>query len=161
MDLPGRGQFETHTVTLEENTMSTARKPVPIDRNLIAQGFAANAKGKMQQTQIDSNVESLLSDAASYPATGSFTPTLRLTITGGETFTATAVAFGTGQFSGDVLTDNLDALYASTVSFLLQATPVYISLQFFDSNQNLLGYFAGGTVSVVSGIGGGSGSWAS
>jgi Rhodococcus equi virulence-associated protein len=159
--MKGRGHCETDAVTLEENTMSTARKPVPIDRTLIAQGFAANAKGKMQQTQIDSIVESLLSDAASYPATGSFNPTLRLTITGGETFTASAVPFGTGQFSGDVLTDNLDALYANTVSFLLQATPVYISLQFFDGNQNLLGHFLGGAVSVAVGVGGGSGSWAS
>jgi hypothetical protein len=142
--------------------MSTARKPVPIDRKQIAQGFAANAKGKMQQNQIDSVVESLLSDAASYPATGSFTPTLRLTITGGKTFTATgrSAPFGTGQFSGDVFTDNLDALYTNTVSFLLQTTPVYISLQFFDSNQNLQGYFLGGGVNTATGVGGGSGSWA-
>jgi Rhodococcus equi virulence-associated protein len=46
----------------------------------------------------------------------------------------------------------------ATVPF--QALPGYTSLLFFDSSSNLLGHFQGGAISTVSGIGGGSGSWA-
>ena len=60
---------------------------------------------------------------------------------------------------GDVYTNDLERLYSDTVSFEFQATPVYTSLLFFDKHSNLLGHFQAGSVSIVTGIGGGSGSW--
>ncbi|MFC0184085.1 VapA/VapB family virulence-associated protein [Pseudarcicella hirudinis] len=56
-------------------------------------------------------------------------------------------------------TNNLDLLYADTVSFLFVATPVYIALYFYDSSSQLLGYFTGAAISLTSGSGGGEGSW--
>lgn len=67
---------------------------------------------------------------------------------------------GGGVYFGDIYLNNtVDNLFANTVSFAFTATPVYLAVMFFDSSSNLLGHFQSGGVSVVSGTGGGSGSW--
>lgn len=69
---------------------------------------------------------------------------------------------GGGALFGDVYLNNgnsLDSLYANTKSFALTATPVYTAFYFYDGNGNLLGNFQAGSVSTVTGTGGGSGSW--
>ncbi len=50
-------------------------------------------------------------------------------------------------------------LFTDTVSFEFNSTPAYFSTLFFDSNSTLLGHFQAGQVGIVTGIGGGSGSW--
>ena len=50
-------------------------------------------------------------------------------------------------------------LYANTVCFEFQGTPVFFSILFFDSSSNLLGHFEAGAVSTVIGAGGGKGHW--
>jgi hypothetical protein len=151
--------------------MSTTGTPGPkkssVNKELIAQEFATRAKGKLAQPQIDSIVKSISATTASYPATGSvasfiFYLKFQVTIKGGETFNGNAGGLSTpggGALFGDVYTDNLTNLYANTVSFEFQGTPVYLSILFFDSSSNLLGHFQAGAVSTVSGIGGGSGHW--
>lgn len=147
--------------------MSANPRPAPIDKHAIAQEFSARAKGKLEKSQIDSITKSLLADTASYPATGSvasmiFYLKFQVQIKGGETFNGNAGGISTpggGALFGDVYTDNLPALYANTVSFEFQGTPVYLSILFFDGHSNLLGHFQAGAVSTVSGVGGGSGHW--
>jgi hypothetical protein len=148
--------------------MSTVPKPIPIDRKLIAQGFAAQAKGKLPQQQVETITRAMMAEVASYPAHGSIIGAIfyfRFTVTvdGGKTFTGNAGGLGSlggGALFGDVYTDNLANLYANTVSFSFEGTPVYMSLQFFDGNSNLLGHFQCGAVSTAIGVGGGSGGWA-
>ena len=147
--------------------MSTAAKPISIDRKVIAQDFAAYAKGKLPQPQIDSITKSLMAETNSYPATGSvasliFYLKFQVQVKGGETFNGNAGGIaspGGGALFGDIYTDNLANLYANTVSFSFQGTPVYLSIQFFDSHSNLLGHLQAGAVSIVTGVGGGSGRW--
>jgi len=149
--------------------MSAARPltpaPTPIDKKIIAQEFAARAKGKLEPEKIDSITRSLVAQTTAYPATGSvasmiFYLKFQVNVTGGESFNGNAGGISTpggGALFGDVYTDNLPNLYANTVSFEFQGTNVYLSILFFDGNSNLLGHFQAGAVSTVTGIGGGSG----
>src|SRR5258707_6572730 len=149
--------------------MSAARPlaPIPIDKKLIAQEFAARAKGKLEPEKIDSITRSLVGQTTAYPATGSFVSMIfylkfQVNVPGGESFNGNAGGISTpggGALFGDVYTDNLPNLYANTVSFEFQGTNVYLSILFFDGNSNLLGNFQAGAVSTVTGIGGGSGHW--
>ncbi len=151
--------------------MSTAATTAPnasvIDRGLIAQNFAAYVQGKLTQPQIDSIVKSLSANTTAYPATGSiasfvFFLKFQVTIRGGEAFNGNAGGAsspGGAALFGNVYTDNLANLYANTVSFEFQGTPVFFSILFFDSSSNLLGHFEAGAVSTVIGVGGGKGHW--
>jgi len=148
--------------------MSSAQQAPSVNKKAIAQDFAARAKGKLAQSQIDAVTASLTAaTTTAYPANGSvasmiFYLKFQVQVKGGETFNGDAGGLSTpggGALFGDVYTDNLPALYANTVSFEFQGTPVYLSILFFDSNSNLLGHFQAGAVSTVTGIGGGSGRW--
>lgn len=138
-----------------------------LDPGLIAADFATHLKGKLPQAQIDSITSSLRATTNRYPATGSiasliFYLQIQVSIKGGETFNGKAGGVSTpggGALFGDVYTDDLSKLYANTVSFEFQSTPVYFSVLFFDSSSNLLGHFQAGAVSIVAGIGGGKGHW--
>ncbi|MEQ8910136.1 MAG: VapA/VapB family virulence-associated protein [Vicingaceae bacterium] len=66
---------------------------------------------------------------------------------------------GAGATFGHVYTKDLDRLRRDTGSFTYTSTPVYFAVYFFDRDQNLLGSFQAGAVSIVTGTGGGSGSW--
>jgi hypothetical protein len=139
----------------------------PVDKKHIAQEFATRAKGKLEAAKVDAITKTMLATTTSYPANGAvasmiFYLKFGVTIKGGESFNGNAGGLSTpggGALFGDVYTDDLAALYANTVSFEFQATPVYLSILFFDGNSNLLGHFQSGAVSIVTGIGGGSGHW--
>lgn len=146
---------------------ATTSASTPVDTKLIAADFATHLQGKLPQSQIDSITSSLRAATNKYPATGSivslvFYLQIQVSIKGGETFNGKAGGVSTpggGALFGDVYTDDLSKLYANTVSFEFQSTPVYFSVLFFDGNSNLLGHFQAGAVSIVSGIGGGKGGW--
>tara|TARA_R110002020_G_scaffold187119_6_gene385263 strand:+ start:2067 stop:2504 length:438 start_codon:yes stop_codon:yes gene_type:complete len=141
--------------------------PQVIDRKLIAHDFRVAMDNKLEPEQIDGVAEALMSSTKSYPATGSvasliFYLKFQVNITDGKSFNGHAGGAsspGGGALFGDVYTDDLDRLYRDTVSFEFQATPVYLSVLFFDSHSKLLGHFQSGAVSIVTGIGGGKGSW--
>lgn len=82
---------------------------------------------------------------------------------GGKTFTGDLFGLSTpggGALFGDVYTDDVDRLYNNTHRFLCETTPFYLSIQFFDKENTLLGHFQSGGVSTVVGLGGGgTGSW--
>ncbi len=84
--------------------MSAARPltptPIPIDKKLIAQEFAARAKGKLEPEKVDSITRSLVAQTTAYPATGSvasmiFYLKFQVNITGGESFNGNAGGLST------------------------------------------------------------------
>lgn len=139
----------------------------PVDTNIVAHDFLVAMHGKLEQEKIDAAVTSLKATTAKYAATGSvasliFYLKFQVSIKGGKTFDGNAGGAsspGGGALFGDVYTDDLDRLYRDTVSFEFNATPVYLSILFFDGNSNLLGHFQSGAISTVLGIGGGKGEW--
>lgn len=124
-------------------------------------------QGVLEPSVLDSAVQTLVATTNSYPAKGSvasfaFYLQFQVTVTGGKTFDGKAGGLSTpggGALFGDVYTDDINRLYANTVSFQFNATPVYTNLNFFDSHSNFLGSFQSGSVSTVLGTGGGTGSW--
>ncbi|HEY0737665.1 MAG TPA: VapA/VapB family virulence-associated protein [Herpetosiphonaceae bacterium] len=139
----------------------------PVDTNIVAHDFLVAMHGKLEQEKIDAAVTALKATTAKYPATGSvasliFYLKFQVNITGGKTFDGNAGGAsspGGGALFGDVYTDDINRLYRDTVSFEFNATPVYLSILFFDGNSNLLGHFQSGALSTVLGIGGGKGEW--
>ena len=144
---------------------------ITVDKNLIAHDFATAYHGKMSQNQIDSAVASILSAQSKYPISngsiigGIFYVRLTCDITvngknhafignGGGLFTP-----GGGAVLGDVYTDDATRLVTSTVSFQINATPAYVNVNFFDGSSHLLGNLQAGAVSIVTGTGGGTGTW--
>lgn len=104
------------------------------------------------------------------PANGSLASLLlyvkaQCNINGGKSFNGSAwgISFpGGGALFGDVyLADGVSVndLYAKTGSFKFTATPVYTAFYFYDASDNLLGHFQAGSVSTVTGVGGGAGGW--
>jgi hypothetical protein len=73
---------------------------------------------------------------------------------GGGLFTA-----GGGGSWGHLYTNDIDRLYRDTISFQVNATNVYINVNFFDANSNLLGNYHGGGIGTVVGVGGGTVRW--
>ncbi|HET7462403.1 MAG TPA: VapA/VapB family virulence-associated protein [Longimicrobium sp.] len=144
-----------------------SEQTVSVGRDVIAQDFAAAVEGKLEPAKIAAAVARIRDETRSYPAHGSvigaiFYQRFQVTIDGGKTFTGDAGGLsgaGGGALIGDVYTDDLNRLYANTVSFQFTGTTFYFSLVFFDGSSNQLGTFQSGAVSSVGGIGGGSGSW--
>lgn len=66
---------------------------------------------------------------------------------------------GSYSAAGNVYPDDLDKLFSETASVMFVFAVVYSSLIWFDSSHNLLGPFQGGGFSLLSGSGGGTGSW--
>ena len=139
-----------------------------VSKEIIAHDFHVAMGGKMDEKLISSAKKEIVSATTSYPARGSsvsmiFYLQFQVIIqNGGKTFDGKAGGISTpggGALFGDVYTDNLNRLYSDTVSFQFTSTPVYLSIIFFDSHSNVLGTFQCGSVSTVSGVGGGSGKW--
>lgn len=138
-----------------------------INRELIAHDFKTAADGKMEADQIEAVTSALQSFTNQYGAKGNivsfvFYQQFRVYLDNGKEFEGHAGGVstpGAGACFGHVYTDDIDRLYRDTVSFEYQSTPVYLSVLFFDAHSNLLGHFQAGAVSVVTGIGGGKGSW--
>ena len=143
----------------------------------LANDFKAGAKGTLSDDAVKRAASVLekvtpeqLQAATAYGANGSlaslvFYVKAQCNINGGKSFNGSAwgVSFpGGGALFGDVYlagASSLSDLYARTTSFTFTATPVYTAFYFYDSKENLLGHFQAGSVSTVTGTGGGSGSW--
>ncbi|HEY0603385.1 MAG TPA: VapA/VapB family virulence-associated protein [Herpetosiphonaceae bacterium] len=140
----------------------------PVDTSIVAHDFLVAMHGKLEQTQIDAAIAALKADMAAYPATITFTnlvfyTVIEVAITGGETFRGTMGGLttpgGGAAFGATVYTDDIDALYANTVTFQINVTPVYLSILFFDAQNNLLGSCQAGGIFTTIGVGGGKGEW--
>ncbi len=144
----------------------TATKPT-VSKEILAHDTLVALNGKLEPAKLDAARAAVLAPATAYPATGSvasliFYLKFQINISGGKSFNGNAGGASTpggGFLAGDVYTDDINRLYAKTVSFFFTATPVYTALYFYDSDSNLLGHFQGGAVSIITGTGGGSGSW--
>ncbi|REF28550.1 virulence-associated protein [Xenorhabdus cabanillasii] len=131
--------------------------------------FKKNMEGKLEPSVIDDAVEKLFFwENKKYPAIGiveSFIFYIRFDIiinTDKKHFQGNAGGLttpGIGSVFGNVHTDDLVKLYSDTVSFAFHATAITFNVLFFNSYSQTLGYFSGGAISIVSGIGGGTGSW--
>jgi len=66
---------------------------------------------------------------------------------------------GAGTTWGTVYTDNLTKLYTATSRFELRSAPGYCGVLYYDANLNLLGYFSGGGLTLITGIFAGEGFW--
>lgn len=149
----------------QNGTESTVQENV--SNEIIAHDFHVAAEGKMDNQAISSVKKGIVAATSSYGANGSvasmiFYLKFQVSVKGGKTFNGNAGGIsspGGGALFGDVYTDDINRLYANTVSFQFNCTPVYTSLLFFDKHSNLLGHFQSGSVSTVLGTGGGSGSW--
>ena len=143
-----------------------------IDKQQFADDFAASVKESMPQDQIDAAVKTMMAETQGYSANGSITGFIfyfRITVQVTDTsvpdkqFTGNAGGIGSAGggalIGGTVYTSDINGLYANTVSFQYNATPVAVNVNFFDKNSNLLGYFFCAAVSTIASVGGGSGSW--
>ncbi|MGX7666516.1 VapA/VapB family virulence-associated protein [Flavobacterium pedocola] len=139
-----------------------------VSKEIVAHDFQSALHGKLDDSLIEAGKNKIMSTNTAYPANGSsvsmiFYLQFQVIIkNGGKTFNGKAGGISTpggGALYGDVYTDDLNRLYSDTVSFQFTSTPVYLSIIFFDSNGNVLGTFQCGSVSTVTGVGGGSGSW--
>lgn len=137
------------------------------DREQVARDFRTNMEGTLEPAQLDAAAAAITTATQRYPATGSVASLIfylkwQVTVTGGKRFNGNSggvASPGGGALIGDVYTDDIQRLYRDTRSFQFTATPVYVSLIFFDGSSRVLGTFQAGAVSIVSGVGGGSGSW--
>ncbi|MCB9529829.1 MAG: VapA/VapB family virulence-associated protein [bacterium] len=142
-------------------------KSPAVDRAALISGFRERLTGRLPQDKIDAASAKLEAATTSYSANGSIASAIfylkvQVKISGGETFNGNAGGVATpggGALFGDVYTDDINALYANTKSFELNAAAAYTSVLFFDGSSNLLGHFESGSVSTVIGVFGGKGSW--
>lgn len=151
-----------------KNQNGTAEVQQEVSKEIIAHDFHVAMDGKLDADLIASGKKTIVETTTSYPARGSsvsmiFYLQFQVIIqNGGKTFDGKAGGISTpggGALFGDVYTDDINRLYKDTVSFQFTSTPVYLSIVFFDSNGNVLGTFQCGSVSTVTGVGGGSGKW--
>lgn len=135
--------------------------------DLLARDFRASLKEVMDEARIDK----LLSEMASFDqkynaqcpiASAVFYVFVAPSIYDGKS----AEGHGGGLFTpggggswGHVYTKDLERLYRDTISFQVNATAVYLNVNFFDGYSNLLGHYHGGGVGTVAGTGGGTIRW--
>ncbi|MDR0217509.1 MAG: VapA/VapB family virulence-associated protein [Enterobacteriaceae bacterium] len=136
----------------------------------IIKNFKENMKDKLEPKIIDDAVNKMviLGNNNAYEAVCTakslffYIQFSIATISDKKTFTGNAGGYATpgGAYThGSIYTDDITKLYSDTISFEFNATPVYISVLFFDAHSTLLGHFQSGGVGTISGVGGGSGSW--
>lgn len=145
--------------------------------NQLVEDFKNQFAGKISDTALNTTLDSLESlspqqqvASSVHGAHGSLASLAlyvkaQCVINGGKTFNGSAwgVSFpGGGALFGDVYLASgvsLSQLYSNTGSFKYYATPVYTAFYFYDSKDSLLGHFQAGSVSTVTGGGGGAGGW--
>ena len=133
----------------------------------VVNNIAVALQGKADQNLVDSIVKkvSLMPKVAHGKLTiDSFLFYMRVevSISGGKTFDGNSggLSFpGPGLGWGDLYTNDINALYNSTKSFMFDAAVAYLSVTFFDAHSNVLGTFQSGGLSSVVGTGGGTGHW--
>ena len=152
---------------MSNNQNGAANVAHGVSKEIVAHDFHVAMNGKLDNELLHSAKNKILTTTTSYPAKGSsvsmiFYLQFQVSVDGGKTFNGKAGGISTpggGALFGDIYTDDINRLYSNTVSFQFTSTPVYLSLVFFDGNSNVLGTFQSGSVSTVTGVGGGSGSW--
>lgn len=147
---------------------------VTVDPKKIAEEYKLLSNEETAPFMTPSNLNELANSktnsSATIAAQGSLASMLfyvqgKCIVSNGKMFSGKAwgVSFpGGGALYGDIYLNaaqNLDQLYAETVSWSFLATPVYTTFSFYDANKVLLANFQAGSVSRVSGVGSGSGSW--
>jgi|LNFM01.1.fsa_nt_gb hypothetical protein len=138
-----------------------------VDRARIAKDFAEVFGKKLDAMKLTSITNSITANTTPYAANGSIAAIViwdrvQVTINDGKTFDGDAWGLGGiggGALIGTVYTADINALYANTRRFQVTATPVYTSVVFLDENSAALGTFQAGSVSTVTAVSGGSGSW--
>jgi hypothetical protein len=156
--------------------MGTIKKTDEISiKKLIANDFKEAMAGKLDLEQLEATCEYLMSDSTSgYRAIFSigglvFYMKFEVKIDDPDAGTYNHYHFdATGgglsfpfqaEGTGYVYTDDLNALIKNTHSFLMNCTPVYTSMVFFDESTNCLGSFQSALVSPYLFTGGGTGTW--
>jgi hypothetical protein len=140
---------------------------IEVNPDALAEEVKNVLAGTLATEQIDAIAESVASMQTAYPATGSvasmiFYLRFQVNVTGGKSFNGNGGGIaspGGGANFGHVYTDDINRLYSSTKSFAFTSTPVYFAIYFFDGDHNALGSYQAGAVSIVTGTGGGTGSW--
>ena len=139
----------------------------PADRQQIAKDFTAAVSGRMDQSLTAEATKSLSATTSAYPAHGSIASLIlyekvQVVVDNGKTFDGNAWGVATpggGALFGNVYTDDINALYSKTETFMIIGTPVYLTVIFFDKDHHALGSFQAGGISTVTGTGGGKGGW--
>lgn len=134
---------------------------------VLAKNLKNSLQGVLEKDKLEATESAFLSTQTAYPANGSvasfiFYFVFQVTVKSGKQFNGKGGGISTpggGALFGDVYTDDIERLYRDTVSFQFNCTPVYTNLNFFDKHSNFLGSFQSGSVSTVTGTGGGNGSW--
>lgn len=151
--------------------MNTTLSPAPtspaISNETLTRDFVAAVQGKLEPEQIAAGVRDLAAATTAYAANGSIVSMLfymqvQVQVHNGKTFDGKAgglAGAGGGALFGTVYTSDINKLYSDTTRFMFTATPVYVSVVFFDKHSKVLGNFQAGAVSTVTGTGGGSGHW--
>jgi Rhodococcus equi virulence-associated protein len=142
------------------------QQTVTISKTQLATDFRKSMEGKVSEELIKAT-ENGLDNTTAYAANGSIASAViyqwcNCAVSNGKTFSGKSwgISFpGGGALFGTVYTSNINNLYSQTTSFAFTGTAVYTAFYFYDDNHNLLGTFQAGSVSTVSGTGGGSGSW--
>jgi hypothetical protein len=138
-----------------------------ISKEIIVHDFINALKGKLDDEIIQTANKQIQTVMTSYPAvcriinTGIYSE-IQVAITNGKTFKGNSGIYypnGNGVVQGQVNTNDIDLLYANTVSMMINITPVYMGISFFDKDSNLLGMFIGSAVATIVGVGGGNGTW--
>jgi hypothetical protein len=139
---------------------------MPAVREDIARDLITSVGRKIDPDKLSAAVRQVLVAPYKYPAQGTLTSTplfIQLMVTcEGKTFFGTAGGFGSiGQagFAGEVYTDDLHRLQSTTVAFQFTLSQLYVAINFFDANQDYLGFFLADVSTTWLGTGGGAGSW--
>ena len=133
----------------------------------VVNNIAVALQGKADQNLIDSTVKevSLMPKVASGKLevlSFVFYTNWTLRISGGKKFDGNSGGLSTpggGHGLGDLYTNDINALYNNTKSFMFDAAVVYLSVTFFDAHSKVLGTFQSGGFATVLGTGGGTGHW--
>lgn len=137
-----------------------------ISKQIIAHDLVKTLTGKLDDEIIKTINSKIQLPSTLYPATFRIINTgiyseIEVAIVNGKTFKGNSGIFTpfNGVVQGQVTTNNINILYANTVSMMINFTPVYMGISFFDKDSNFLGMFMGTAVATIIGVGGGKGAW--
>lgn len=102
-----------------------------------------------------------------YPATGNIEggivyARLNVEVKGGQKCGSDvwgAFTPGAGALIGDIYTSDIDTLYRDTVSCEVNATPLYVNVNFINAKTQIIGSFQAGGISTIVGVGAGKCIW--
>jgi Rhodococcus equi virulence-associated protein len=138
----------------------------PVSPETVAREFPERMRGKLDDDKVEAAVTAWDASTKHF-ATGDivsfiFYQKVHVHIQGGKHFEGNAGGLaspGGGSLVGDVYADDLETLYRDTIAFSFYASPLYVTVEFWDGNSKLLGHYQAGGLSSVGGPGGGTGGW--